>query len=298
MKTLLPAAPVLLLLLLLPSASAVESVPGRPGLENLFRVDAQLYSGGEPGEGGFASLKALGVTTVISVDGLPPDLDSARAAGMECIHIPIGYDGPGTDEVLKLAAAVRTRPGPVYVHCHHGKHRGPAAAAIAWQCRTGTVVTTARALELLTAAGTDPGYDGLFAAVRDFQMPDAAAVASAADRLVPAVEAQDLASAMAGMDRHWERVKAVAASGWVAPPGHPDLVPAREALMTLEGLREAKRLREDQPAEFRRLMEACIQSLVAIESGLRTGPVVPARLDQARKSAAESCTACHRQFRD
>ena len=29
-----------------------------------------------------------------------------------------------------LARAARTLPGPIFVHCHHGMHRGPAAAAV------------------------------------------------------------------------------------------------------------------------------------------------------------------------
>ena len=33
--------------------------------------------------------------------------------------------------VEEIATAVQTLPGPIYIHCHHGKHRSPAASAAA-----------------------------------------------------------------------------------------------------------------------------------------------------------------------
>ena len=289
------------LLLPLLSAVAVEPLSGTPGLENLIRVDDRLYSGSEPhGEEGFASLRKLGVRTVVSVDGLKPDLEAARAAGLEYVHIPVGYDGVATGAVAKLAAVMRTRPGPLYIHCHHGKHRGPAAAAIAWRCGTGSVVSVSAALDLLKAAGTDPKYEGLFASVRDFQPPGDAEIQQAAEALVPAVASENLAACMAGLDRHWERVKAAGKNGWAAPPDHPDVVPAREALMALEGMREAARLGKaaERPEAFRKHLEVCTQALERLETGLRSVPPDGTALESGQKAVSESCSACHRQFRD
>ncbi|MEM7262874.1 MAG: hypothetical protein AAF488_12855, partial [Planctomycetota bacterium] len=94
-------------------------------------MTVDLYSGGEPaGEVAFAALARLGVRTVVSVDAALPNADLARRYGLETVHIPIGYDGVHADAALALTAVARTRPGPYFVHCHHGVHRGPAAVAI------------------------------------------------------------------------------------------------------------------------------------------------------------------------
>lgn len=63
-------------------------------LENLFSIDRKVFSGSSPhDQQGFQELKALGIKTIISVDGGKPDAETARKYGMRYIHIPIGYDG-------------------------------------------------------------------------------------------------------------------------------------------------------------------------------------------------------------
>src|SRR4051794_9961460 len=49
------------------------------GIENLYRLEPRLYSGGQPeGDDGFSALRALGIRTIITVDGARPDLEAAR----------------------------------------------------------------------------------------------------------------------------------------------------------------------------------------------------------------------------
>jgi protein tyrosine phosphatase (PTP) superfamily phosphohydrolase (DUF442 family) len=118
--------------LLFPTAYA--SPPERldlPGVENAYRLSPRLYSGGEPrGEQAFAALKSLGIKTAISVDGATPDAETARRYGIRYVHLPVGYDGISREQAVRIIKAARTLPGPVFVHCHHGKHRGPAAVAV------------------------------------------------------------------------------------------------------------------------------------------------------------------------
>ena len=48
------------------------------GLVNLMRVSEQMFLGSEPhGDEGFKSLHRLGVKTVVSVDGVSPNIESA-----------------------------------------------------------------------------------------------------------------------------------------------------------------------------------------------------------------------------
>jgi protein tyrosine phosphatase (PTP) superfamily phosphohydrolase (DUF442 family) len=116
------------------SPSEQRSQPDRidaPGIENVFQLSPRLLRGGQPqGEMGFEPLKRLGDRTVIRVDGSQPDVDTARRYGLRYFHLPVGYDGIPFYEVIRLVAAVRDLPGPVFVHCHYGEHRGPAGAAV------------------------------------------------------------------------------------------------------------------------------------------------------------------------
>ena len=131
------------LLLAPPPRSAPRPVHAA-GLHNVFRLAPGLYSGSQPeGDAGFASLRRLGVRTVISVDGSTPDGERAERFGLRYIHLPVGYDGVPRDKAVAAAKAVRELPGPTYLHCHHGKHRGPAVAAC-----------------VLLAAGGTPGRGG------------------------------------------------------------------------------------------------------------------------------------------
>ena len=70
------------------------------------------------------------------------------------------------DQAIRLVKAIQELPGPVFVHCHHGKHRGPAAAAVCAMTTEGW--DKARAQLWLGQAGTDPRYKGLFATVDRF----------------------------------------------------------------------------------------------------------------------------------
>jgi hypothetical protein len=300
MKRSAPAA-LLLSLLLTPPAFAAEKLPATPGIENLIRITPGLYSGGEPhGAAAFDALQALGVRTLLSVDGMKPDVEAARARGMEYVHIPVGYDGIHASAAERIAAVMHTRPGPVYVHCHHGKHRGPAAAAIAWRCSTNAPASTAAASDLLREAGTDPKYDGLFASVRDFQPPAPAAVQAAAATLVPVVASEDLAASMARLSRHWDNLKAIKAAGWKATAEHPDLVPAREAVLALEGLKESARFdpKGGPDADYRTWMTQSLRALEALETGLRSGSPAADELEAAHAAASKSCADCHKKYRD
>ena len=64
------------------------------------------------------------------------------------------------EERRELAKAVRDLDGPIYIHCHHGKHRSPAGAAVA--CVAAGSIAPENALGILQAAGTSKEYRGLY----------------------------------------------------------------------------------------------------------------------------------------
>ena len=58
-------------------------------------------------------------------------------------------------------------PGPLFVHCHHGLHRGPTAAALICEGLRGW--SPEQAEKWMTVAGTATNYSGLYRTVREFQ---------------------------------------------------------------------------------------------------------------------------------
>ena len=124
-------------------------LPNTPGLNNVIRITEKLLSGSVPeGDTGFQTLQKLGVKTIITVDGAKPEVERAEKFGMRYVHLPIGYDGVPADQGWRLAKAVRDLPGLIYIHCHHGQHRSPAAAVVIKLCLD-------EKCTIATAAGSD-----------------------------------------------------------------------------------------------------------------------------------------------
>jgi protein tyrosine phosphatase (PTP) superfamily phosphohydrolase (DUF442 family) len=274
------------------------------GLHNVHRLTAYLYTGSSPeGDAGFASLQKLGIKTIITVDGARPDVARAHQFGMRYVHLPIGYDGVPESQALRITKAARDLPGPVYIHCHHGKHRGPAAAAVVhlWldpKCSVETVVAE------MQQAGTDPRYTGLYASPGQLHRPTAAELDQLPAKFPEVAEVAALAQIMVGVDDRWEHLKQVRAAGWQVPADHPDLDPPHEALQLLELYREAIRLPQTmaRPEEFRRLLAEAEDAATKLESFLRArkqqGRVDTIAVEQELQRLNATCTRCHATYRD
>jgi len=287
---------VLLGLLALGSCAAAEPTPiHRQGLENAHWLTDKVLSGAQPeGDAAFGELAALGVKTVISVDGAKPDVDGARKHGLRYVHLPIGYDGVPQGRALELAKAIEELDGPIYVHCHHGQHRGPAAAVVA--CVVAGRMDNARALRTMTTLGTGPQYAGLWASAREARKADAEDLRRLPVEFRETSPIPPLAEAMVGLDGVLERMELSAKAGWKTPPGHPDVDPPHEALRIREILAELLRTEEirSRPAEFRELLERSRASAERLEAALRG----PEPADPVFAALKKSCADCHRPYRN
>jgi protein tyrosine phosphatase (PTP) superfamily phosphohydrolase (DUF442 family) len=272
-----------------------------PGIENVFRLDDRLYSGGEPrGSEDFARLQKLGIKTVLSVDGTTPDVAAAKEYGLRYVHLPIGYDGIPARRALEIAKAAKALPGPLYVHCHHGKHRGPAAAAIIgiadrrW--------SQSDALAWLAKAGTSPEYAGLFRCVREFSAPDDEVLADVPDEFPERAEVPDLVEAMVQIDGRWEILQAIRKAGGKAPADHPDVVPEAEALLLAEHYRELIRLDEvrERGEPFAAKVRDAEANALRLRDLLRSSdaPDHDEALANAFKAAENDCKRCHAAHRN
>lgn len=181
-----------------------------PGLHNVFRLGDQIYSGSAPDEEhSFASLERLGVKVIISVDGATPDVESAHRYGMKYVHLPITYGGVPHETLVQLMKAVKQSGGPVYVHCHHGKHRGPAAAVSMMRCLD-KKVTPGQAYASLKLLGTSDRYQGLYTSVQELKVPTSEEMGAFTQSLPEITPVEPLVKTMAEIDRMWDRVVTVA----------------------------------------------------------------------------------------
>ena len=193
------------------STNAVAQPLPSTRVHNLFRATTNVFSGNSPdSDAAFAEIARLGVKTIISVDGAKPDAATARKHGLRYIHLPIGYDGVPSNRVVELVKAAQTMTGPIYVHCHHGKHRGPAAVAVICEATAGW--TTNQAVTWLQEAGTAADYSGLYKSAMEFRLPEAAALAKIIE-LPEAAKTSSLVDAMVAIDEEMERLNSAQKNG-------------------------------------------------------------------------------------
>lgn len=274
-------------------------------LPNAYQLHPKVISGGLPeGEPAFHELQELGIKTVISVDGAKPDVELAKKYGMRYVHLPHGYDGIPDRRVAELAKAVRDLPGPIYLHCHHGKHRSPAAATAA--CVAAGFVEPQAALGILKTAGTSENYRGLYqSATEARRLPDPVLDELKVD-FPEVAKLPKLAEAMVAIEHRHENLKVIAASGWKPPPHEPALDPAHESLLLREQFSEMLRSEDTRrrPSSYRRYLEESEKAALELEARIREwnkagSPVLsPTALEKSFAAITDNCAVCHREHRD
>lgn len=285
-----------------PSTPPAERVKS-PLIENLYRLSNRIYSGGQPeGNDAFESLEMLGIRTIISVDGAAPDVDTARLHNMRYVHLPIGYDGVPAPRALAMIKAVRDLPGPVFIHCHHGKHRGPAAAAL---CAVAVDNwSREQALAWMSEAGTAPEYRGLYRSVKSLGVPTDEELKAAAVVWPEQATVSTLVENMIAVDHDWDRLKAFRDADFETAEDDP-VTPAQSARELTERFRELARstMAIDRGEKFAAAAREAGQAADKLEQTLqslaktRNKPVLE-EAQAALRRVGQSCTGCHRVFRD
>lgn len=269
---------------------AAQDQPAAPpkieGIENLRPVAPRILSGSQPeGEAAFRELARRGMKVIISVDGAAPDLELAHRFGLRYVHVPIGYDQIKPQCRADLVEAVKTADGPVFMHCHHGQHRGPAAAAYCGMAM-GTL-TAQQALDVLKVAGTRADYTGLWDAVRNFEPPQLPA-----GQLVETAAVEPLTSAMVRIDHHWTGIDQQIQAGQIGDWQEF----TREALLLAEEFQELPRTSPSTDADFNDRMQAAIKVTEELHSAAEKHDLD--LLKAANHRVLKSCTDCHAAHRD
>lgn len=270
-----------------------------PGIHNLVEWTPGILSGAAPeGEAAFEHLRSLGVKTVISVDGGRPEIEFAEKNGIRYVHIPIRYNGIDPEDREALAAAFRDLPRPIYLHCHHGKHRGPAATALALTLLG--ELTSEEAVEGMKTAGTAPSYKGLYRCVSESDALPEGAIAPRGEDVPSVAEVESYVEAMVTMEIVLDHLREIQKAGWKPPAEHPDLVPVSEAGLLHDAVRAAHAdpISAKQPEDFRQWMAESLADTLALETILAAPTVDAPEADRLIKAIDANCKACHVIYRN
>jgi rhodanese-related sulfurtransferase len=274
-------------------------------LPNAMQVHSKVISGGLPaGDEGFRDLVALNVKTVISVDGTKPDLTLARKYGMRYVHLPHSYDGISADRIAELAKAVRDLEGPIYIHCHHGKHRSPAAAAAA--CVAAGFIPAVNAKTVLITGGTSESYRGLFQSVETATRINDVTLNRLSVEFPEVAAIPQMAESMVQIEHIHDRLKSLTQERWNTLDVAARKVAAHDALLLKEQFTELLRMPEvisgadDWKQEFeeaRVASEKLESHLHALDFGAASTESF-SETGRTLKLVATGCIACHQKFRD
>jgi len=278
---------------------SAESPATKPaGMEVFQKAAGRIYCGSQPdGEMDFKEMAKMGIKLVISVDGAVPDVAAAKASGIRTIHLPLGYDAVPPEAVVAFSEALKQTDAPIFIHCHHGKHRGPAATAIAAMI-DGTM-DSATALKFLETSGTSKDYSGLWRDVREFK---AVPTGIKGMPLAEVAKVEQVAEAMVSVDEAFNKLHGIAGRNDKGPKpslnqgDYDQFISA--SMLLVEGMRESKRHSENEkrPEDLSKAFTAAEAHALELHRLLKNG-------DMEKASALfpklkQDCKNCHKQFRD
>jgi protein tyrosine phosphatase (PTP) superfamily phosphohydrolase (DUF442 family) len=273
------------------------------GLHNVYRLSESIVSGSEPhGEEAFRALQAMGIRTILSVDGKVPEAELAARYGMTYVHVPIQYKGITDDEMLKLAKTFREQRAPFYVHCFHGKHRGPAAAEVGRVVLDGIARDQAVA-EMRQWCGTASSYEGLYRVIAEGNIPDARTSAAFAWDFPAAHPFDGFRGGMVEVSRADDNLRFLSRRKWQPDAEHPDVDALHEATKLASALERCAELDAiaSKPPDFRGWMADSVKQSASMRdalAGLQEGTSNSAEADKAYKELTTSCNACHEVYRN
>jgi protein tyrosine/serine phosphatase len=96
-----------------------------PGLSNVGRVNQGVYRGAQPEAEGYATLKKMGIRTVINLRSTESEKEKVEKAGMRSIEVPMEMTTDGLKEKVDRVVALMADPAnqPLFVHCRQGRDR-------------------------------------------------------------------------------------------------------------------------------------------------------------------------------
>jgi protein tyrosine phosphatase (PTP) superfamily phosphohydrolase (DUF442 family) len=109
-----------------------ERLFGLPGLKDVGRVAPGIFRGAQSEPEGYATLKAMGIRTVINLRTRHGEREAVEAAGMRYVEIPMSFIRKVDPAVVRKVLSAMTDPAnqPVFLHCSLGMDRAGVVVAV------------------------------------------------------------------------------------------------------------------------------------------------------------------------
>ena len=120
-------------LFILPGSDRVSGrLIGLPGLPKIGRVAPGIFRGAQPEPEGYATLKGMGIRTVINLRARHDERKAVEAAGMRYVQVPMSFLRKADPALVRKALSVITDPAnqPVFFHCSRGVDRAGVVTAV------------------------------------------------------------------------------------------------------------------------------------------------------------------------
>lgn len=199
-----------------------------------------------------------------------------------------------------IAKAVHQASQPVYVHCHHGKHRGPSAAALSMVLLGDW--SPDKAIEAMKISKTGAKYTGLYQCVRESSKANETDFSQLPDEFPSVASVENMVEAMVNIQHIYDHLLLCEESGWKQPEDHPDIDPPHEALLLKEAFVELGRSDEVQKHDqaFHAMLSASERAAAGLESALQkvTDDEGLQRVNTYWNQIGKSCNACHSVYRN
>lgn len=102
-----------------------ERIFGLKGLTNVGRIAPNLYRGAQPAPDGYATLKMMGVKTVVNLRTTSSEKQKVEAMGMKSVEVPLSVLSDVNTKAVSAIIDIMKNPDnqPVYIHCRQGQDR-------------------------------------------------------------------------------------------------------------------------------------------------------------------------------
>ena len=115
-----------------PGVSPGQGLFSLPGITNVGHVAPGIVRGAQPEPEGYATLKEIGIRTVVNLRTRHGEREAVEAAGMRYVEIPMSFLKKVDPAAMRKALSVMTDPAnqPVFLHCSRGLDRTGVVVAV------------------------------------------------------------------------------------------------------------------------------------------------------------------------
>jgi len=92
-------------------------------LENLHRVDKNIYRSSQPEAKDISDLKSLGIKEILNLRYFHNNNGDIKDAKFDLHRVPMNTFNVSEEDLIQALKILQNRKGPILVHCWHGSDR-------------------------------------------------------------------------------------------------------------------------------------------------------------------------------